>query len=209
MKERGREEQGVSVRSAPPGRAGLWFSAERELQSCGTSSWANTTGLSCTSCSPFAQNGSGRPVPKSMLTWNCSTQQAEQVSERSEEKNCSHVIKVYTNLFAFPSSLLPVSGGVWTNVSLQPYTRWHRSPSLAVSSVGAGQNVEVRNDVHSGIHPIWDWFFSHWLLSSKWEKRDCIGVSVNPHEHTSACAPHLCFLKRGYLIVCIFKKWWK
>lgn len=98
LKERGREEQGDSVRSAPPGRIGLWFSAQRELQSCGTSSWANTTVLSCTSCSPFAQNGSGRSVPESVLTWNCSTQQAEQVSERREEKNCSHAIKSHIYL---------------------------------------------------------------------------------------------------------------
>lgn len=95
---------GDSVRSAPPGRFGLWFSAACELQSCGTSSWANNIVLSGTSCSPLAQNGSGRPVSESVLTWNCSALCAEQVSERREERTAHMSLRFVCIYLHFPLS---------------------------------------------------------------------------------------------------------
>lgn len=126
-------------------------SAACRLQSCATSSWAYNIILSCASCSPFAQNVSGRPVSESMLAWNCSVLWVEQLSERREE-GAAHMslrfIHICISLFPAPSF------GRRINKHLAPtYTRQHRSPSFTASSVGADQNLEVRNRVCMGSVP--------------------------------------------------------
>lgn len=180
LKEGGGINRGDSVRTAPPGKFGLWFSTAHGLQSCAMNSWAYNIALSWASFSPFAQDGSGSSVSESVPTWNCSVLWAQQLSEGRQERTAYmslRFIHICISLFPAPSF------GRHINKHLAPTcTREHRSPSFTASSVGAGQSEE--QGLH-GICPIWDWLFSCW------SGKNCVGVSAKTHEPTLARASPL------------------
>ena len=143
--------------------------------------------LSCTCCFPFAPNGSGRPIPKSTFL---KTVLYCGLSRSAAWKNYSHIIKAYIHWFAFPSALLPVSGGVQTTALLQP----------TQDSTGAHHSQHLQWDWSKawGEEQGWQWDPSHLGLSSqsmtvviKAQKKGIALKLVQIQVSLLWCAPHI------------------
>lgn len=136
--------------------------------------------LSCTSCFPFAHNGSRRPVPRNTLAETAVLPWAEQDSNMREERT---VLMSVGHIHIYLLSPLPCFQ--FQELCKQmPRSHPHKkdmSPTFSVSSVGPGQKLKMRNQAGSGIHSTWDWCLNQWLLSSKWKKTEIALKSVQIH----------------------------
>lgn len=198
LKREGREKQQDSMRSAAPGKAGLCFSAECELWSCGTNSWVDNIVFSHTSCSPFAQSASGRAAWQSTLM--CYTILAEQLSDSREEELfvCHQGICAFVCISPFPASRKHVIKCL--ALTLQEAAQ-DTSYRLSLVEPGQVQKLELRNKVHSGIYSIPGLIFQSQSVHIKVRKKYLVLKLVQIHIH--------CFLERGFLILCILKKQWR
>lgn len=178
---------GDSVTSASTGRFGLWFSAECELQSCGTSSWANNIVLSWASCSPFEW------IWKASL-WKCVHMKLLCAVgcaglEQKWGKRCSHVFKFIYNYLHFPLSC----SQFWEACKQTPcsnlYKRAQHLQWEMLKSLRWGGGL-VRNLSHLGliVQPL------------KWEKRSlCWSQCKYTRAHFSTCFTSLLEPDRAHI----------